>query len=425
MASPTVTIDPSRTRRTFAALLENAFGQGSRALSRARGVIDSTYTSSLAVEAASAASDLLVAVGLFLESLPHVNDVRSNELIRKQVSALMNDAARLRELSLQPSVGGSHTSDSTGCPRDATSQARAEGGDRDDASLRRRVSLELVETERSYVNSLAAFVTAFADPLQPTYGGFSVSEITDVVLSAVGAPPDPRPGELLSSEEHSLIFGAAKQLLPLNQMMLKQLEELLASWGDASCVGDILFTFAPFFRIYSESFTRQLGAVELLQRLRSERPGFAEFLAAASVACKGQPIESFLIMPVQRIPRYRLLLEQLLKYTPRDHPDFTRCSAALSQVSSVATELDYSLLRFEQSASMLKAVYSFRPPMCQLMLPHRLLLREGALGKRRVSGLVMYVRKCRVHIPHPLVYSFTRDSCRTSDVQSCLRLVIQ
>jgi len=27
-------------------------------------------------------------------------------------------------------------------------------------------------------------------------------------------------------------------------------------------------------------------------------------------------------MPVQRIPRYKLLLTELLKHTPEDHPDY-------------------------------------------------------------------------------------------------------
>jgi hypothetical protein len=34
-------------------------------------------------------------------------------------------------------------------------------------------------------------------------------------------------------------------------------------------------------------------------------------------------LESIIIMPIQRIPRYKLLLEDLLKRTPEAHPDCT------------------------------------------------------------------------------------------------------
>jgi hypothetical protein len=37
---------------------------------------------------------------------------------------------------------------------------------------------------------------------------------------------------------------------------------------------------------------------------------------------RNHTLDSVLILPVQRIPRYCLLLEQLLKYTWEDHCDF-------------------------------------------------------------------------------------------------------
>ena len=46
-------------------------------------------------------------------------------------------------------------------------------------------------------------------------------------------------------------------------------------------------------------------------------------------------IHDLLIQPVQRIPRYRLLLEQLLKSTPGDHPDTKLLKDALNKASSL------------------------------------------------------------------------------------------
>ena len=45
-----------------------------------------------------------------------------------------------------------------------------------------------------------------------------------------------------------------------------------------------------------------------------------------------------LIMPVQRVPRHKLLLRELLKHTPESHPDYAPCSAALVKISESAMQ---------------------------------------------------------------------------------------
>lgn len=51
---------------------------------------------------------------------------------------------------------------------------------------------------------------------------------------------------------------------------------------------------------------------------------------------KGADLMNFLILPVQRLPRYVLLLRDLLKYTPEAHVDFEPLSKAVDKMSSVA-----------------------------------------------------------------------------------------
>lgn len=45
---------------------------------------------------------------------------------------------------------------------------------------------------------------------------------------------------------------------------------------------------------------------------------------------------SYLLVPVQRIPRYELLLKEYLETMPNDHPDRKNAADALKIVSSVA-----------------------------------------------------------------------------------------
>ena len=46
----------------------------------------------------------------------------------------------------------------------------------------------------------------------------------------------------------------------------------------------------------------------------------------------GLGLSDLLIMPIQRVPRYRLLLEELCKHTPATHSDATHCLRALAGV---------------------------------------------------------------------------------------------
>jgi hypothetical protein len=42
-------------------------------------------------------------------------------------------------------------------------------------------------------------------------------------------------------------------------------------------------------------------------------------------------LANFLIMPIQRIPRYSLLLNELIKNTPPDHPDLLDLKSSLNK----------------------------------------------------------------------------------------------
>ena len=61
-------------------------------------------------------------------------------------------------------------------------------------------------------------------------------------------------------------------------------------------------------------------------------PLFAAFLRASSSLHDGHTLADFLIVPVQRIPRYLLLLQKLRKHTPPNHRDFQNTVDALDQM---------------------------------------------------------------------------------------------
>ena len=99
-------------------------------------------------------------------------------------------------------------------------------------------------------------------------------------------------------------------------------------------------------KLYSAYITNFDNASALLQEIKDSSKGlfgggsfraFRNFEKKMSKKNAGMNLMAYLLTPVQRIPRYRLLLEDLLKKTPKDHDDFEQVSKALQIVAEIAT----------------------------------------------------------------------------------------
>ncbi len=71
-------------------------------------------------------------------------------------------------------------------------------------------------------------------------------------------------------------------------------------------------------------------------------------IAGDNDALRGQTIESVLIMPVQRVPRYRLLLQELLKATPESDPSFTMLAEVCEVIKGLATDINEAIRAHER-----------------------------------------------------------------------------
>ncbi len=60
----------------------------------------------------------------------------------------------------------------------------------------------------------------------------------------------------------------------------------------------------------------------------------------------GNTIESFLILPVQRIPRYMLLLQAVMHETDSKHPDYALCQQAAEKMEQVRLQEDNAKVAF-------------------------------------------------------------------------------
>ena len=102
---------------------------------------------------------------------------------------------------------------------------------------------------------------------------------------------------------------------------------------------------------------------------------------------KGLDVSSYLIKPVQRICKYPLLLEQLLKFTPKDHNDYEKLFQATQKMNSVVDVINKGKRQLEtfHKASFLQIeIERVLEGKFQLMKIGRFYIREGDFYK--ISG---------------------------------------
>ncbi|KAJ1843370.1 hypothetical protein LPJ73_005512, partial [Coemansia sp. RSA 2703] len=142
-------------------------------------------------------------------------------------------------------------------------------------------------------------------------------------------------------------------------------EDDATKWSEAQvldyfknvCIGDVISNylkdFSEHYARYSANHDKAVEYLKLVREsssrlnLRSDatKDAHQRLLQTLERAEKDPRVrrlrlESFLLAPVQRVMRYPLLLEALLKYTPEEHPDHEDVAFALSIAGSVATEVD-------------------------------------------------------------------------------------
>lgn len=236
---------------------------------------------------------------------------------------------------------------------------------------RDQIANELLVTERTYVELLGICVEQFLKPLR--------AETTGLL------PPD----------KVAAIFSNLEDILQMNTVLLHDLEERMQAWSEAQCIGDLFVRLAPFLRIYTayvSNFDDASATLEACEKL----PAFAAFLKERfeDPVCKGQSLRSFLILPVQRIPRYRLLLEDMVKNTRTTHADYAPLTESLTTIKEVATQINDAVKKHENRMKIISIQQRINTLMSNLNLveAHRLFIREGPLLK--VCRKASKVREC-------------------------------
>jgi hypothetical protein len=209
---------------------------------------------------------------------------------------------------------------------------------------------EMLTTERSYVAGLEEGVNKYLRPL---------------LEAAKQKAPN-------SVEDVKTVFSVMEHLLPLNQSLLTSLEERVLSWSQSARIGDVIGKFAPFLKMYTTYSNNYDQALQTLNKLAHE-PFFAE------LGISHRNIENIIITPIQRIPRYNLLLTELLANTKLEHVDQVDIVKSLAVVKDVADHVNKGVGIYKNVARLTEA------GLAHLLAPHRTLVKDGTITVVKAS----------------------------------------
>ncbi|KAL7721278.1 Spermatogenesis-associated protein [Entamoeba marina] len=113
----------------------------------------------------------------------------------------------------------------------------------------------------------------------------------------------------------------------------------------------------PLFKMYADYCMNYHKSDVLVRQMEKDAHPFIPFyqkqlLANAPPSYKKFKISAFLITPVQRLPRYKMLLTDLLKYTPACHPDHENVKVALKLITDVTITVNNNTKKLEMFEKM-------------------------------------------------------------------------
>ncbi|KAJ3564254.1 hypothetical protein NP233_g8417 [Leucocoprinus birnbaumii] len=315
---------------------------------------------------------------------------------------------------------------------------------KDDKSKRAMVIKEILLTERTYVKGLQELVDIYIKP-----GSMPVNILSGVGSSKETIVPMSERkivfgglDALFSFHNESFLPALERACAP----MMKSPEELQAADADgqlsmtvAKTVGDIFLKHAAFMKMYSSyinnfdnsvqrvkywtsdkqaptappslvgspsSSTAQLATLSLsmsvVPGVAPDSPGSAGLpnlstsqrkrLKTYLKRCRMNPrhtqlnLEGYLLLPVQRIPRYRLLLEELLRNTPPTYEFIEdHLERALAEIASLASNMNEGKREAESRRKLVQWQARIRGKFpSPLVQPHRRLIMDGPLLLTRV-----------------------------------------
>ncbi|XP_021930106.1 FYVE, RhoGEF and PH domain-containing protein 4-like [Zootermopsis nevadensis] len=224
-----------------------------------------------------------------------------------------------------------------------------------------KIAMELLTTERSYVAVLRLIDQIFH---------FRVDQ-------------ENRAHNMFPQEMIPQMFSNIKSIYQFHhEFLLPQLEARMTNWDQEQKIGDIMKNFAPFLKLYTEYVKNFDNAMNIISALAAKNQRFTAIMDEIHrmPECGNLTLSHHMLSPVQRIPRYELLLKDYLKKLSDDSFDKEDTKKALHLVSTAANHANEAMKKIDKFKQLLEVQEKISGAV-DLVSPTRELLKEGKIVK--------------------------------------------
>eukprot|EP01103_Thecamoeba_quadrilineata_P012534 TRINITY_DN3255_c0_g1_i2.p1 TRINITY_DN3255_c0_g1~~TRINITY_DN3255_c0_g1_i2.p1 ORF type:complete len:674 (+),score=127.77 TRINITY_DN3255_c0_g1_i2:72-2093(+) len=215
---------------------------------------------------------------------------------------------------------------------------------------RAEIENEIYNTEKIYVDSLEFVIKSYLNPI--------------------------RQSNLVKAEDVKKIFSNIEIIANCNSILLKDLKKYIdapvIAYSEFNFnIGTIFNQLAPIMKMYIEYCNNYSTMITTLERMMKQKATYQFFDELMVKSGRIGELTSYLIQPIQRIPRYVMLLQELLKCTQASITEHADINEALSALKDVAILVNENKRKFEGLEKALETRKCISGLTLNLVQPHR------------------------------------------------------
>ncbi|CAH8871195.1 unnamed protein product [Trichobilharzia szidati] len=178
---------------------------------------------------------------------------------------------------------------------------------------------ELIETELAYNQSLIEVRDVFYKPLKAA--------------------------KLLNAQLLDDIFPHWDELIETSTELCQDLKNYVETGSPVETIGQILLKHMVKFKVYRLYCIRQRVACETLQQCLSSNYRLNQLVKIfeKNTKTKGLPLSSYLLKPMQRVTKYKLIVEKIVANTDPSYPNYGDFSKAHDLICSLLRSIDHAI----------------------------------------------------------------------------------